>query len=164
MKFVLNSGPKFNGDTRKVQDFIDRLREIEAKFGWEIEFWIFKAIPDLLEGKALSFFRKTKSAYNSLESVLKGLLNQFYDPYGYSLYSDRNPIDRSDTNSVEESDKFIPDKNCSNENHCQKKQIISAKENITFEEVKNKFDLSKFEKYKSELINKILMKTYGPEN
>ena len=58
VKSVIKSVPKFNGDTRKIQDFIDRLREIEAKFRWESEFWIYKKIPNLLEGKALLFFRK----------------------------------------------------------------------------------------------------------
>ena len=77
---------------------------------------------------------------------------------------------------LEKLDKDIPDKNCSNESS-QKKQMLefiniirynkrSAKENIksTFEEVKNKFNLIKFEKSKSEMINKILMKAYGPES
>ena len=41
-KSVIKSVPKFNGDTGKLQDFVDRVREIEAKFGWQSEFWIFK--------------------------------------------------------------------------------------------------------------------------
>ena len=74
-----------------------RIREIELKFGWRVKFWILEAMPNLLEGKALSFFVNATTPYEFLDNLLRDLFIEFNDnwkmKYGYNYIDDRDVRD-----------------------------------------------------------------------